>query len=79
MCNYVSLLSLRFSNHQTKRFQTILTSRPPKYANAKPYQVFLITIEMVLNYLHKDCKFPEFQGESLVQILSDQSLYSRYN
>ena len=32
---------------------------------------------MVLNYLHKDCKFQEFQGESLVLMLSAQiSLFS---
>ena len=31
---------------------------------SQAYQVFQITIEMVLNYLHKDCKFQEFQGES---------------
>ena len=43
----------------------------------RSYQVFLITIEMVLNYLHKDCKFQEFQGESLVLMLSAQiSLFS---
>ena len=34
--------------------------------------MFLITIEMVLNYLHKDCKFYKFQGESLVLMLSCQ-------